>query len=74
MARWNVTYPRRCSWIRSTKSREEEGPEALGKLTGRVHLAFQAADRTMVDAFHRAAMAAGGTDFGAPGDRPYHPG
>ncbi|HEV6969079.1 VOC family protein [Roseateles sp.] len=47
---------------------------AQGRLTGRVHLAFQARDRAMVDAFHRAALAAGGTDNGAPGERPYHPG
>jgi Predicted lactoylglutathione lyase len=39
-----------------------------------VHLAFQARDRQMVDAFHRAALAAGGTDNGAPGERDYHPG
>ena len=47
---------------------------AQGTLTGRTHLAFQAADRAMVDAFHRAALAPGGTDNGAPGERPYHPG
>ena len=47
---------------------------AQGELTGRTHLAFQAADRAMVDAFHRAALAHGGTDNGAPGERPYHPG
>ena len=47
---------------------------ALGELTGRVHLAFQARDRAMVDAFHRAALAGGGRDNGAPGERPYHPG
>ena len=47
---------------------------AQGKLTGRHHLAFQAADRAAVDAFHKAAVAAGGTDNGAPGERPYHPG
>ena len=47
---------------------------AQGKLTGRTHLAFQAADRAMVDAFHRAALAHGGTDNGAPGERAYHPG
>ncbi len=49
-------------------------PEALGELTGRVHLAFQAPDRATVDRFHRAALAAGGRDNGAPGERPYHPG
>ena len=47
---------------------------AQGKLTGRTHLAFQAADRAMVDAFHRAALAHGGTDNGEPGERAYHPG
>lgn len=47
---------------------------AAGRLTGRHHLAFQAKSREMVDAFHRAAVAAGGTDNGAPGERPYHPG
>lgn len=39
-----------------------------------VHLAFQARDRAMVDTFYKAALAAGGTDNGAPGERPYHPG
>ncbi|NBD21461.1 VOC family protein [Aquabacterium fontiphilum] len=45
-----------------------------GHLTGRHHLAFQAQDRAMVDAFYRAALAHGGQDNGAPGERPYHPG
>ncbi len=51
-----------------------DSPAAQGRVTGRVHLAFQARDRAMVDAFHRAALAHGGTDNGAPGERPYHPG
>ena len=39
-----------------------------------LHLAFRAAERRQVDAFHRAALAAGGKDNGAPGVRPhYHP-
>lgn len=46
---------------------------AQGALTGRHHLAFQARDRAMVDAFHAAALAHGGRDNGAPGVRPYHP-
>jgi len=46
---------------------------ARGELTGRAHLAFAAADRETVDRFHRLALAAGGTDHGAPGERPYHP-
>ncbi|TPK73295.1 VOC family protein [Mesorhizobium sp. B2-4-18] len=47
---------------------------ALGKLTGRHHLAFQARDHAMVDAFYKAGLEAGGTDNGAPGERSYHPG
>ena len=47
---------------------------AQGVLTGRHHLAFQARDRAMVDAFYRAALASGGKDNGGPGERPYHPG
>jgi catechol 2,3-dioxygenase-like lactoylglutathione lyase family enzyme len=43
-------------------------------LTGRCHLAFQAADADQVAAFHAAGLAAGGRDNGAPGERPYHPG
>jgi catechol 2,3-dioxygenase-like lactoylglutathione lyase family enzyme len=49
-------------------------PAAQGHLTGRHHLAFQAKDAAMVQAFHRAALAHGGQDNGAPGERPYHPG
>ena len=51
-----------------------DSPEAAGKLTGRHHLAFQARDRATVDAFHKAGLAAGGRDHGAPGERSYHPG
>lgn len=37
------------------------------------HLAWRAATRAQVDAFHRAALAAGGRDNGPPGLRPdYH--
>jgi catechol 2,3-dioxygenase-like lactoylglutathione lyase family enzyme len=39
-----------------------------------LHVAFRVASRAQVDAFHRAALAAGGRDNGAPGLRPeYHP-
>lgn len=37
------------------------------------HVAFTAADRAAVRAFHQAGLAAGGSDHGAPGLRPtYH--
>jgi catechol 2,3-dioxygenase-like lactoylglutathione lyase family enzyme len=51
-----------------------ENKAAQGILTGRHHLAFQAQDRAMVDAFYKAALAHGGKDNGAPGERAYHPG
>jgi catechol 2,3-dioxygenase-like lactoylglutathione lyase family enzyme len=48
-------------------------PEQLAPVTP-VHVAFTARSRAEVDAFHTAALAAGGKDFGAPGLRPmYHP-
>jgi catechol 2,3-dioxygenase-like lactoylglutathione lyase family enzyme len=37
-----------------------------------VHIAFTAPDRATVDAFHKAALAAGGKDNGAPGLRPHY--
>jgi len=51
-----------------------DSPASQGALTGRCHLAFQVPDQATVDAFHRAALAAGGKDNGAPGLRDYHPG
>ena len=45
-----------------------------GKLEKPLHVALLAKNRAMVDAFHRAAIEAGGKDNGAPGLRPhYHP-
>jgi catechol 2,3-dioxygenase-like lactoylglutathione lyase family enzyme len=35
-----------------------------------MHVSFNAASTAQVDAFHAAALAAGGTDEGAPGYRP----
>lgn len=36
------------------------------------HVAFTAETREQVDAFHEAALAAGGTNHGAPGLRPHY--
>jgi catechol 2,3-dioxygenase-like lactoylglutathione lyase family enzyme len=45
-----------------------------GGVERQLHVAITTADRANVDAFHRAALAAGGKDNGAPGLRPhYHP-
>jgi catechol 2,3-dioxygenase-like lactoylglutathione lyase family enzyme len=44
-----------------------------GKTAPHIHFAFAAPDRAAVDAFHKAALKAGGKDNGAPGLRPeYH--
>ena len=61
-------------WVDEFCVSTADSEAAEGQLTGRTHVAFQAAERAMVDAFHEAALAHGGTDNGAPGLRPYHPG
>jgi catechol 2,3-dioxygenase-like lactoylglutathione lyase family enzyme len=49
------------------------GQRGLGPDSG-THVAFTAEDRATVDAFHEAALAAGGRDNGGPGVREiYHP-
>jgi catechol 2,3-dioxygenase-like lactoylglutathione lyase family enzyme len=47
-------------------------PEHLKVITP-IHVSFAARSRAEVDAFHKAALAAGGKDNGAPGLRDYHP-
>ena len=37
-----------------------------------IHIAFSAANHAAVDAFYKAALAAGGTDNGPPGLRPHY--
>jgi len=45
-----------------------------GATSPRVHVAFRAPNIEVVNAFHDAAVSAGGTDNGPPGLRPhYHP-
>ena len=72
VASWDPEFPERrtCAygpnrpvfWVIETK--EVVSPR---------HVAFTAANREVVSAFHEAALAAGGTDNGAPGPRPmYH--
>ena len=53
-------------WIGGEKSAAQRG--------GPIHVAFAAKNRKAVDAFYKAALAAGGGDNGKPGLRPqYHP-
>ncbi len=48
-----------------------EEPRGSAVLPG-FHLAFTAPSRAAVDAFHAAGLKAGGTDCGAPGERPHY--
>jgi catechol 2,3-dioxygenase-like lactoylglutathione lyase family enzyme len=53
---------------------DEDEPFALvraGAPTAGTHVAFTASSTVQVDEFHAAALAAGGRDNGAPGERPY---
>lgn len=61
-------------WVDELFISTADSEAAAGKLTGRHHLAFQARDRAMVDAWYEAGLKAGGADNGAPGERKYHPG
>ncbi len=55
---------------------EDRGPffwiGERGEPSAPVHVAFRAPDRATVDAFHAAALEAGGTDNGEPGVRPHY--
>ena len=52
------TLPDPVFWIRA------------GTVAASLHVAFNAASRAMVEAFHEAALAAGGRNHGGPGYRP----
>ncbi len=53
-------------WI-NLRADVPRGPEASG-----AHVCFRARSAEVVDAFHAAALAAGGTSAGGPGYRPQH--
>jgi catechol 2,3-dioxygenase-like lactoylglutathione lyase family enzyme len=68
-------------WVeRDIEGLQTVGPEgaedlalaAGGPLRPPIHLAFAAADFAQVEGFHRAGLAAGGRDNGAPGPRPQY--
>jgi len=61
-------------WVDELFVSTADSEAAAGELTGRHHLAFQARDRAMVEAWHAAGLKAGGRDNGGPGERKYHPG
>lgn len=65
-------------WIKQgepgSSAAQAELPDLAGCGGPAIHIAFVGEDRGTVDAFPRAAMAAGARDNGAPGLRPeYHP-
>ncbi|GAU85707.1 VOC family protein [Bosea sp. BIWAKO-01] len=61
-------------WVDELFVSSAQSKAAQGQLTGRHHIAFQARNRAMVDAFYKAGLDSGFRDNGAPGERPYHPG
>jgi len=61
-------------WVDELFVSSKDSKAAAGSLTGRTHFAFQAPTKEAVTNFYEAGLAAGGTNNGAPGDRPYHPG
>ena len=71
----NETVPEGEGWAMLGKNgRPEFWFGVHGIPPGPIHIAFSAATREQVRAFHRAALAAGGLDNGAPGIRAkYHP-
>ena len=72
---WDPEWPTRrmCAWGPEKKA-SFWVMEVKQPATPR-HVAFVAKDHAAVEAFHRAALGAGGRDNGAPGLRPqYHPG
>ncbi|KAL2115219.1 hypothetical protein VTJ04DRAFT_10882 [Mycothermus thermophilus] len=62
-------------WVKSTAAESPshtEEDKTAPRIVGS-HFAFAAKDRAAVDAFHEAAVAAGGKSIGAPGVREYGP-
>ena len=60
--------PREISF--GTKGEDDFAISEQYEAGGQVHIAFAADTEEQVDAFHVAALAAGGTDNGGPGPRP----
>lgn len=46
--------------------------DGAGKPSPKLHVCFRAKSRAVVDAFYKAAIAAGGRDNGPPGLRPHY--
>src|SRR5438046_435379 len=66
---WRPTPATTCSPRASRPTRRRAWREPYGS----AHIAFAAKDRSAVNAFHTAAVPAGGKDNGGPGLRPdYH--
>ena len=61
---WGKAYPE--FWVQTPS---DGRPATVGNGT---HIGFLATSRQAVDAFYRAALAAGARDDGAPGGRPHY--
>jgi catechol 2,3-dioxygenase-like lactoylglutathione lyase family enzyme len=70
---WDADFPTRRACAFGPAGRPVFWVIEVRDPVGPRHVAFTAADHASVDAFHKAALASGGGDNGAPGPRPiYH--
>ena len=70
-----MTIPKEYTGGRGVIGYGRERPQfwvSEAKSEGHRHFAFSARSRAEVDAFHKAALAAGGKDNGGPGLRPHY--
>ena len=75
LAPWGSRTVSAEDWIAFGPKGSEDLVIRQGEPSAPVHVAFAAPDRATVEAFHEAALAAGGRDNGPPGLRPrYHAG
>jgi catechol 2,3-dioxygenase-like lactoylglutathione lyase family enzyme len=68
---WEIVYDGPTSLGFGPSGKEPFAVEQTDAPAVGTHIAFDAPDEATVDAFHAAALAAGGRDNGAPGLRPY---
>ena len=68
---WTLVYDGPSSLGFGVGDKEPFAVEQTARPAVGTHIAFDAPDEATVDAFHAAALAAGGRDNGAPGPRPY---
>lgn len=59
-------------WILEVYEGDDGGSAGVARAGLGLHISFMASTRSMVDAFFDTAVANGGADAGAPGERPHY--